>query len=55
MKHKIINIVAAAAVLGGLAVSCTAPWWVVWFITFPAIYAGVLALIHNNTNYITEE
>ena len=55
MKKKITNTLAAAAVIGGLAASCTAPWWVVWFITFPAIYAGVLALIHNNTNYITEE
>ena len=55
MKKKLTNILAAAAVIGALALSCTAPWWAVWFLLFPVIYSGVLALIHTNTNYITEE
>lgn len=55
MKKKLTNILAAAAVIGGLAASCTAPWWAVWFICFPVMYAGVLALLKVNTNYITEE
>ena len=55
MKKHLINTAAALAVIAGLVASCTAPWWAVWFICFPAIYAGVLALIHTNTNYITEE
>lgn len=53
MKRKIINIISALAVIGGLAVSVTAPWWVVWFICFPAMYAGAVTLIKLNTDWIT--
>ena len=55
MKKHIINTLASATAFGALVIACTAPWWAVWFICFPVMYAGVLALIHNNTNYITEE
>ena len=53
MKHKIlINTLAALALLAGLACSCVAPWWAVWFICFPVIYAGAVVLIKVNTDYI---
>ena len=55
MKKHIINTLAAAAILGGLVASCTAPWWAVRFVCLPVMYAGVLVLLHTNTNYITEE
>lgn len=55
MKKKLTNILASAAVIGALALSCTAPWWAVWFLLFPVMYAGVLVLLKVNTNYITEE
>ena len=52
MKKTIINIVAAVALLGGLAASVTAPWWVVWFVCFPLIYGGGITLIKVNTDWI---
>lgn len=52
MKRTIINTIAAVVALAGLAASAVAPWWAVWFICFPAIYAGVLALIKLNSDYI---
>lgn len=54
MKRTIINTLAAIAVLAGLACSTFAPWWAVWFICFPVMYAGVLALIKLNTKLIEE-
>ena len=51
MKH-VKNILAAVAVLAGLAASAVAPWWAVWFICFPVIYTGAVVLIKNNTNNI---
>ena len=54
MKKNLINILAAVAVLAGLALSCVAPWWAVWFICFPVMYAGIVALIKTNTNWIEE-
>lgn len=53
MKRTIINIISALAVIGGLALSVTAPWWVVWFICFPVMYAGAVALLKLNTDWIT--
>jgi fatty acid desaturase len=52
MKKKLINTIAAVAVLAGLAASVTAPWWAVWFICFPVIYVAALVLIKNNTDWI---
>ena len=54
MKHTVINLIAAVAVLAGLVFSCVAPWWAVWFICFPAIYAGAVTLIKVNTKWIEE-
>ena len=53
MKKHLINTLASAAVLGGLAASVTAPWWVVWFVCFPLIYGGCITLIKVNTDWIT--
>lgn len=55
MKKALINTLAAVVALAGLAASCIAPWWAVWFICLPAIYAGAITLLKLNTNYITEE
>ena len=52
MKRTTINIIAALAVIAGLVASVTAPSWVVWLVCFPVIFAGVLVLIHNNTDWI---
>lgn len=52
MKKHIINIVAAVVALAGLAASCIAPWWAVWFICLPVIYMAALYLIKNRTDYI---
>ena len=54
MKKAIINTAAAVAVLAGLAAAAVAPWWAVWFICFPAIYAGAVTLIKFNTKWIEE-
>ena len=54
MKKNIINTVAVLGILAGLAAAAVAPWWVVWLILFPAIYAAVIALLKVNTNYIEE-
>lgn len=54
MKHTLINILAAVAVIGGVAAAAVAPWWVVWLICLPVVYAGAVVLIKNNTNYIEE-
>lgn len=53
MKHTIINFIAALAVVCGLVASVFAPWWAVWFIAFPIMYAGAITLIKRNTNWIT--
>lgn len=53
MKH-VKNILALVAVIGGFVASAVAPWWAVWFLCFPAIYAGAVALIKNNTKWIEE-
>ena len=52
MKKAIINTIAAVAALAGLAASVFAPWWAVWFICFPVMYAGVITLIKLNTDNI---
>ena len=52
MKRKLINTLALLAVLGGLAFSAFAPWWAVWFICFPVIFAGVVYLLSTKTDYI---
>lgn len=54
MKRTIINTFAALGIIAGLAASVLAPWWVVWFILFPVIYAGAIALLKFNTNYIED-
>lgn len=54
MSHKLINIFAVLVVIAGLVASMISPWWVVWFICFPVMYAGVIALLKINTNYIKE-
>ena len=53
MKRTIINILATAAFIGGLVASVLAPWWVVWFIAFPIMYAGGITLIKVNTDFIS--
>jgi 1,4-dihydroxy-2-naphthoate octaprenyltransferase len=52
MKKKLINTLAALAVVGGLILSAFAPWWVVWFICFPCIFAGVVYLLSTKTDYL---
>jgi len=54
MKKAIINTLAAVAVLAGLAAAAVAPWWAVWLLCFPAIYAGAVTLIKTNTKWIEE-
>ncbi len=54
MKRKLINTLAVIAVVGGIAASVIAPWWAVWFICLPVIFAGAVVLLSSNTNYITE-
>ena len=54
MKKNIINTIEVLGILAGLCTAAIAPWWVVWFILFPAIYAAVIALLKFNTNYIEE-
>ena len=53
MKKALINTLAAVVALAGLAASCIAPWWVVWFVCFPLIYGGGITLIKVNTDWIT--
>lgn len=48
MKKNIINTIAALGIIAGLAASVLAPWWVVWFLCFPAVYAGLLGIIKIN-------
>lgn len=52
MKKKLINALAAVAVIGGLVLSAFATWWVVWLVAFPVIYAGAVTLIKLNTDNI---
>lgn len=53
MKKILTNTIATLAVIGGLAASMFAPWWAVWLICFPAMYAGAITLISRNTDWIT--
>ena len=53
MKKRILNLIAALAIVAGLAFSTIAPGWVVWLILAPVIYLAVLYLLAANTNYIT--
>ena len=52
MSHKLINIFAVLVVIAGLVACMAAPWWAVWFICFPVMYAGVIYLIQSNTDWI---
>lgn len=52
MKKKITNAVLALAIVAGLALSVIAPWWVVWLVILPAIWAAAIALLKLNTNNI---
>lgn len=54
MKKKVINTLAALAVIAGFVISMTAPWWMVWMVCFPVIFAGAVTLLKVNTNYIEE-
>ena len=51
MKH-IKNTLALVAVVGGFVASVIAPWWAVWFICLPVIFAGVVYLLSAKTDYI---
>jgi cell division protein FtsW (lipid II flippase) len=52
MKHTLINTLSVLAIVAGLVIAAVAPWWAVWFICLPAIYAAVVILIKVNTNNI---
>lgn len=52
MKRKVINTLAAVAIIAGLALSVTAHWLVVWLVCFPLIYAGAITIIKTNTEWI---
>lgn len=54
MKHKLINTLAVLAIVAGLVIASFAPWWVVWLVCLPVIFAGAVVLLSSNTNYITE-
>ena len=53
MKRILITIIAALAIAAGLLISMFAPWWAVWFVCLPVIWAGAVTLISGNTNWIT--
>ena len=52
MKHKFLSTLSALAIVAGLVASALAPWWVVWFVCFPVIFAGVVYLLSSKTDYI---
>lgn len=52
MKKTIKNTIAGLAIVAGLAVATVAPWWVVWLVAFPAMYAGAIFLIKINSDYV---
>lgn len=49
---KVINTLAALAVIAGLIVAAVAPWWAVWLLCLPVIFAGAVVLLSLNTDYI---
>lgn len=53
MKKAIINSIAILAILAGLVAAAVAPWWAVWLLCFPAIFAGAVTLLSRNSNLIT--
>lgn len=46
------NTLAALAIVAGIICSAVAPWWAVWFVCLPAVYAAALYLIKTRTDYI---
>ena len=52
MKKHILNTIAALAVIAGLCVSVFAPWWIVWFVCLPVMFAGAVTLITKNTDWL---
>lgn len=54
MKHKLINLAAVLVIIAGVVVSAVAPWWAVWFICLPVVYAAAIYLVKSETNFIEE-
>lgn len=51
-RRTLINIIAAAVIIAGLAASVLAPWWVVLFICLPVIWAAAAIILKVNTDWI---
>lgn len=54
MRKAIINTLAAAALIAGIAASVLAPWWAVLFLCIPAAWAGAVTLLSVNSNHINQ-
>lgn len=52
MKKAIRNTIAALAVIAGLCAAAVAPWWAVWLVCLPVMFAGAITLISGNTDWI---
>lgn len=48
---KITNTLCLLAIVAGLIVSAVAPWWAVWFICLPVIFAATVHLL-NAKGYV---
>lgn len=48
---KITNTICVLAIVAGLIVSAVAPWWAVWFICLPVIFAAAFHLL-NAKGYV---
>ena len=52
MKKKLTNAACVLAIVAGLAAAAVAPWWAVWLICLPVIWAAAVKLIGSNTDWI---
>lgn len=48
---KITNTICVLAIVAGLIISAVAPWWAVWFVILPVVFAAAIHLL-NTKGYV---
>ena len=48
---KITNTICVLAIVAGIIASAFAPWWAVWFVILPVVFAAAVHLL-NTKGYV---
>lgn len=48
---KITNTLCVLDIVAGIAIAAVAPWWAVWFVILPVVFASAVHLL-NTKGYV---